>query len=92
MQRFYHIFLYLSIALLAACQHDIVQNQQINDELAQQNAYLPGKTVVKVSEQLSQSIESGDNLLEIFPGAQVSRSFTHKKWVVSSSSKNSLYV
>ena len=77
MQRFFHIPLYLSIVLLAACQHDIVQNQPINDELDQQIAYVPGKSIVKVSEELSQNIGSGDAILEIFPGAKVSRTFSH---------------
>ena len=54
-----------------------MQNQQINDELDQQSSYVPGKTIVKVNEELSQLIESGDDVLEIFPGARVSRAFSH---------------
>lgn len=77
MQRFFHIFLCLSISLLASCQHEVRPITESNDELSLQAGYVPGKTIVKVSEELAQNIDSGEDVLEIFPGASVSRTFSH---------------
>ena len=77
MKRFFHISLYLSIALLASCQQEVRPVPENSGQLSSQVEYVPGRTVVKVSEELAQNIDSGDDASEIFPGAKITRTFSH---------------
>ena len=77
MKRFFHISLYLSIALLASCQQEVRPVPENSGQLSSQVEYVPGRTVVKVSEELAQNIDSVDDASEIFPGAKITRTFSH---------------
>ena len=77
MKRIFHISLYLSIALLASCQQEARPVPESSGQLSSEAVYVPGRTVVKVSEELAQNIDSGDDASEIFPGAKITRTFSH---------------
>ena len=77
MQRFFHISLGLSMALLASCQQEVRPIPESSEPLSYQAEYVPGRTIVKISEELAQSIDSGDDAFEIFPGAKITRTFSH---------------
>ena len=71
-----HIALFLTIAFLVSCQHDVVSSSDINEETKETASYIPGKAVVKVSESLAERLETeGGNAL--MAGSAVQRAFSH---------------
>lgn len=59
MKRQYHTLLLLAISLVVSCQRSEVYDVAAPDPV-DQHFYLPGKACIKVTEELSQRLEAGE--------------------------------
>lgn len=70
-------FLILALAACVSCQRDAIPSDDLPKESGTNNHYVPGKAVIKVSDQLARNLESDASAAEIMPGVTVSRTFSH---------------
>ena len=63
--------------LCLSCQQNDIPVIGQEDEMPEQNQCVPGKAVIKVSEELWNALESGERDVELMPGASIRRTFAH---------------
>ena len=76
MKRPYHTLLLLAISLVVSCQRSEVYDVVAPDPV-DQHFYLPGKACIKVTEELSQRLETGEEPAGLAEVGVLKRTFSH---------------
>lgn len=78
MKKTLHISILLAMMLTASCRQTEIPSSGHKDEVpSSDRIYVPGKAIIKVTDELAQVIASEDGCGSIMPGAVMSRTFAH---------------
>lgn len=76
MKQPYHTLLLLAISLVVSCQRSEVYDVAVTDPV-DQHFYIPGKACIKVTEELSQRLEAGEEPAGLAEVGVLKRTFSH---------------